>query len=211
MNSGKTIALFYIRSLLLFGFIISPTCLIGKDKSVKPPDSINNYQHAITAQWIGLVFHPEGGTYPHRYIRKLDPQAYFVIEHGLVLSYEHRLFDRGYLRGAIAYNLDCANVPAGFFHVGLHYQLISKKRHILTAGIGPTLVYREDWHQFPEYVSDEFFKDQVHGKWQYRFVIFGNIEYNYKITEKLALNVGLIPAGHLLLTFTFGIKYILKN
>lgn len=183
----------------------------GKCKSRDPSDSINNYKHAISAQWIGLVFHPKGGTYPHRYIRKLDPQAYFVVEHGMVLSYEHQVFDRGYIRGAIAYNLDCANVPAGFFHVGFHYQLLSRKRHILTAGLGPTLVFREDWHQFPEYVSDEFFKERVHGKWQYRFVMFGDIEYNYRVSEKLAINVGFIPAGHLLLTFTFGIKYILKN
>jgi hypothetical protein len=198
-----------LSTILFIGGIACSYQLYGKDKAEDPFDSLNNYHHGITIQWIGLVFHPKGGTYPHRYIRKLDPKAYFVVEHGLVLSYEYRLFERGYLRGATAFNLDCANVPAGFFHAGLHYQLLRKKRHILTAGLGPTLVYREDWHQFPEYTDDVFFEDRVHGKWQYRFVIFGNIEYNYRISEKMTMNIGLIPAGHLLLTFTFGVKYML--
>ena len=116
--------------ILLVGCIILLIPKTGVCKSHDPADSINNYKHAISANWIGLVFHPKGGTYPHRYIRKLDPQAYFVVEHGVVLSYEHRIFERGYIKGAIAYNLDCANVPAGFFHAGLHYQLLRKKRHL---------------------------------------------------------------------------------
>ena len=197
----------FVPSLVIF--LTFPA--FGKKEKNVQTDSLNNFTNAVTAQWIGLVFHPEAGTYPHRYIRKLDPKAYFVIELGLVLTYEHRVFERGYLKGAVAYNLDCANVPAGFFHAGLHYQLLRKKRHLLTAGLGPTLVFREDWHQFPEYKSDVFFKERVHGKWQYRFVVFGNIEYNYRISRKMMVNVGFIPAGHLLLTFTFGVKYILKN
>lgn len=198
------------RYISIIGLILFSITVFGRNKKPQAPDSTINYTNAISAQWIGLVFHPKGGTYPHRYIRKLDPEAYFVVEHGIILTYEHRVFDRGYIKGGAALNLDCANVIAGFFHIGLHYQVLNKKRHILSAGLGPTLVFREDWHQFPEYVSDEFFKESVHGKWQYRFVIFGNIEYNYLVSKKLLLSVSLIPAGHLLMTFTFGVKYVLK-
>ena len=212
MNPKRSIIVLITRHMYkLVLLLVLAIPVFGKKVHDNNSDSIYNFTNAITAQWIGLVFHPEGGTYPHLYIRKLDPKAYFVVEHGLVISYEHRIFERGYLKGAAAYNLDCANVPAGFLHAGLHYQIIRRKKHLLTAGLGPTLVFREDWHQFSEYKSDVFFKERVHGKWQYRFVVFGNIEYNYSISRNFALNVGFIPAGHLLLTFTFGIKYILKN
>jgi hypothetical protein len=198
----------FLGSLFVWQLIAIP--IFGKGDKVHFIDSLSNYTNAISAQWIGLVFHPNGGTYPARYIRKLDPNAYFVVEQGLFLGYEHRVFDRAYIKTAAAYNMDCANVPAGFLHIGFYYQIVSKKRHKLSVGLGPTFVFREDWHQFPEYIEDEFFKDSVYGKWQYRFVIFGDIEYNYQISRKTLLNVSLIPGGHLVMTFSFGLKYVLK-
>ena len=133
--------------------------LFGDEAPSYKTDTATTYRHGLTAQWIGIVFHPKGGTYPERYIRKLDPAAYFVIELGAILSYEFQVFERAYVKAGAALNLDCADVPAGFFHIGAYYQVINRKRHILSLGLGPTLVFRENWGQFPEYTGDEFFKD----------------------------------------------------
>ncbi len=199
----------FVKILMLTLFMMDFTMGYGIGDKNQLADSSRFFSDAISIHWIGLVFHPQGGTYPDLYIRKLDPKAYVVIELGVVLAYEHRIFNRGYIKTVAAYNLDCANVPAGFFHFGFHYQLINRNRHILTAGLGPTLVFRDDWHQFPEYTGDEFFKDKVNGKWQYRLVVFGDIEYSYKISKKFFLNSSVIPGGHLVITFCVGFKYVL--
>jgi hypothetical protein len=198
------------RLLICLGLIILVFPLWGGERKGHKTDSSISFTHAVSIQWIGIVFHPKGGTYPDRYIRKLDPRAYFVVELGGILTYEYRIFDRGYLKAAVAFNLDCANVPAGFFHIGTYYQVLNKKRHILILGLGPTLVFRENWDQFPEYVGDEFFRDNEYNKWQYRFVIFGAIEYNFRLSKTLLLNASLIPGGHLVMTTSFGLKYIIK-
>lgn len=200
---------FIVESVLLLCFFMSASPILGKGNDREAYHSTTAYKQAISVQWIGLVFHPQGGTYPGRYKRKLDPQAYFVIEWGAILAYERRIFNRCYLKSGAALYLDCADVPAGFVHLGVHYQLLNHGRHMVSIGLGPTLTFREDWHQFPEYTGDPFFKDSVHGKWQYRFVIFGGIEYCFRITDKILLNYTLIPGGRLIVTSCLGLKFVL--
>lgn len=204
-----TVIIHSCQFLLIIIWLMVSIPSFGDDHISYKADTTIFYKHGITIQWIGIVFHPQGGTYPERYIRKLDPQAYFVIELGAILSYEYQVFERAFVKAGAAFNLDCANVPAGFFHIGGYYQVINRKRHILSIGLGPTLVYRENWGQFPEYTGDEFFKDNLYHKWQYRFVIFGSFEYNFRLTNRLLLNTSLIPGGHLVMTFSFGLKYII--
>lgn len=198
------------RNCLLFICLLFVTFSFGQENTIIASDTINNFKNALSIQWIGLAIHPKGGTYPHRYNRKLDPNAYLVIELGPLLSYEFLIKKKLYAKVSASYYSDCAGLPAGFAHTGIYYHFLNKNRHILMAGLGPTLVFREDWHQFPEYTGDIFFKDKVHGKWQYRFVIFGSIDYNYKLNERILLNVSLIPAGYLVLTTCIGIKFLIN-
>jgi len=41
----------------------------------------------IQLQFVGMAFHPKGGTYPEHNHRKLDPKAYFVLELGGAAQY----------------------------------------------------------------------------------------------------------------------------
>ncbi len=204
LNSFKYIC---TGCLLLITYLASSAGPNQDGQTKEQKDTVNVYTNAITVNWIGIVFHPLGGTYPDRYIRKLDPNAYFVIEHGVYSSFEHRLFERTYLKSAASLFIDCANLPAGFLHLGVHFNLLNKQKHIVSLGLGPTLLFREDWHQFPEYVGDEFFKDRLYGKWQYRFIIFGDIEYNYRFSKNTFLNISLFPGGRYLYTLSFGLKH----
>jgi hypothetical protein len=82
---------FIVESVLLLCFFMSASPILGKGNDREAYHSTTAYKQAISVQWIGLVFHPQGGTYPGRYKRKLDPQAYFVIEWGAILAYERRI------------------------------------------------------------------------------------------------------------------------
>jgi hypothetical protein len=94
--------------------------------------------------------------------------------------------------------------------------LFERDRHRLLFGIGPTLLYREDWNRFPGYEDSGFF-NRLHsrhfGDIQYYMFWYGaEFEYDYRLGKRTDLNVGFTPGAPLALTFSAGIKYwINKN
>jgi hypothetical protein len=167
----------------------------------------NSSRWFLSFQYLGLTYHPDGGTTPEIYPLKLDKKAYFDLNVGLAANLDYNLSKHFFLRFTGSLYKDCAFVTAGCFHAGPRIQYSWKKNRI-NLGIGPIFSYREDWHQFPEYTTDDFYGDRVHGKWQYRFFPFAvELEYLRKLNDHLEFQYSLVPGAPLVITSLFGIRF----
>jgi len=191
--------------LILIYLILTNKVLFAQDSLL-----IENNQRGsfyLSLQFVGFTFHPTGGNTPEIYPLKLDKKAYFVLEVGLALNLDYYLNDNLFIRTSVAHYRDCAFVPAGYFHVGIRGTILKKGKHQIIGGIGPTLLYREDWHQFSEYKGDEFYTNHIYNKWQYRFIVYGGeFEYLYKLNDKIELQYSLIPGIPIVMTSKIGIR-----
>ncbi len=161
----------------------------------------------IFIKFIGPTIHPEGGNFPELYPIKFDRKGYLVLNVGGVLGADFFFFkDVFSVRVAQAFYLDCAGVPAGFSHIGLRGRIFKVKRHSLYGGLGPTLIFREDWNKFPVYKDDGYFRRYKGIQW--KFIIYGGeFEYNYQVKDNLDLSITAIPGYPIIFTFAIGIKY----
>lgn len=187
--------------VMLLTFLSSPILAKEKDK-----DTIQR-PHSISLQYVGMAFHPLGGTYPELYIRKLDPGAYFVLEIGGAIQYRYQFHKRWAFTSAFAYYSDCAVQMAGIFQVGIRFNIIASKKHKLNLAWGPALLFREDWHQLPGYISDKFFAESVHGNYQYRFYLVPDLEYSYTINDKWDAFFSVFPGGQHVSTLSIGGRF----
>lgn len=161
----------------------------------------------LSFQYLGLTYHPDGGTTPEIYPLKLDKKAYFDVNVGLAVNLDYSLNKHFFLRLTSSLYKDCAFVTAGCFHAGPRTQLNWKKNRI-NFGIGPIFSYREDWHQFPEYQTDDFYGDRISGKWQYRFFPCAvQFEYLRRLNEHLEFQYSIVPGAPLVITSLFGIRF----
>ena len=161
----------------------------------------------LSAQYLGLTFHPGGGNAPEIYPLKLDEQAFWVMEVGAALNLDYYFAERFFLRASAARYRDCAYVPAGYFHLGIRGVIFSSGKHQVNGGMGPALLYRQDWHQFSEYQGDPFYGNRVRGKWQYRFILYGGeFEYLYRLNDHLQFQFSVIPGVPIVVTSKFGLR-----
>ncbi len=166
-----------------------------------------SHDFKVSLQYIGFTYHPGGGNTPEIYPLKVDKEANGVFEVGGNINFDYYFHKDFFIRGSVAHYLDCAYVPAGYFHIGVRGNLLKKGKHQINGGMGPTLVYREDWHQFPEYQGDRFFGSRVKGKWQYRFIFYGGeFEYLYQLSDQIQLQYSIIPGIPIVLTSKVGIR-----
>jgi len=197
--------------------LLALSCLVASVAGASEPEPLARSdphrrpgaQH-LSLQWLGLSIHGGPASMPHRYPLGLDPRGYVVLQMGASVSYDVRI--RGPLMGrvSVAHFRDCVFLPAGYFHIGLRGILVEKGRHTLHGGLGPTLIYREDWRQFPDYPGDEFYGDRSVGRWQYRFIVYGGeFEYLYRVTDRLELQASLIPGIPLVFTTRLGVRWAL--
>jgi hypothetical protein len=169
-------------------------------------------QHAFTLRYLGLTVHPFGDNQANLQPYKLDKRAYLVANFGGVSGYEKYVWE-DLLSIKIVQGLfsDCSGGWAAVSHLGFRGILIDKPKHRLLFGMGPTLFYREDWNRFPGYEDTKVFR-RLNNKWigamQYKLFLYGcEFEYDYRITDKLDLNLGFTPGAPLALIFSAGIKY----
>jgi hypothetical protein len=161
----------------------------------------------LSFQYLGLTYHPDGGTTPEVYPLKLDKKAYLVVDVGIAANLDYNINKYLFLRYTTTLYKDCAFVMAGCFHIGPRFQYGWKKNRI-DMGIGPILSFREDWHQFEQYTTDDFYGDRVYGKWQYRFFPFAiELEYFRRINDKFDFQYSIIPGAPLVITSLFGVRF----
>ncbi len=161
----------------------------------------------LSIQYLGLTYHPGGGTTPEIYPLKLDKKAYLDIEVGIVAKIDYSLGKYAFLRIVSSLYKDCAFVTAGCIHMGPRFQYSWKKSSV-NLGIGPIFSFREDWHQFSEYQDDDFYGDRVNGRWQYRYFPTAiELEFLHKINDRMELQYSLIPGAPLVITSLFGLRF----
>jgi hypothetical protein len=196
----KIYVLIVVQFILLF---LLPAIMTAQSADSTAGKSSHWY---LSFQYLGLTYHPDGGTTPEIYPLKLDKKAYFDLNVGLAANLDYNLNKYFFLRFTTSLYKDCALVTAGCFHAGPRIQYSWKKNRI-NLGIGPIFSYREDWHQFPEYQTDDFYGNRVHGKWQYRlFPCAVELEYLRKLNDHLEFQYSLVPGAPLVITSLFGVR-----
>jgi hypothetical protein len=161
----------------------------------------------LSVQFMGMSYHPGGGTMPQHYPLKLDSKAYWVANLGVNLTYARQLKRHFSLVASASYYKDCAYLDAGYLHVGIGWDAIRLGRHTFGAELGPIFTFREDWHRFDRYRARDIYAHRVWGNWQYRFMLIaGTLEYKYRINERWQIHYSLIPAYPAVLTSLLGVK-----
>jgi hypothetical protein len=167
--------------------------------------------HHFSAQWLGWTFHPGGGSMPQNYPWKLDERANNVLNLGVALSYDWAWKRHIFWRIAGGYYADCAALPAGYIHIGFRWEALRFGRHTFNGGFGPGFLFRKDWHQFTAYRGDNIYGERVYQGWQYRLTpVIGEVEYLFKINEKLQLQYSVLPAYPAAVVSKMGIRWHLR-
>jgi hypothetical protein len=199
----KTLIHPLLRSLVVLVLLLLVVVRAGGTE----PGPTGNSPWYLSVQYLGITFHPGGGTTPEVYPLKFDKKAYLVVNAGLAANLDYSLGKNMFLRFTTTLYKDCAFVSAGGFHLGPRVQYSWEKSRI-NMGIGPIFSYRKDWHQFEQYTTDDFYGERVSGKWQYRlFPCAVELEYMHRINDHLELQYSLIPGGALVFTSLIGVRF----
>lgn len=195
---------FTSKRIFILILVLLPVHIFGQTVDSIPQRVSHWY---LSVQYLGITYHPDGGTTPEVYPLKLDKKAYVVFNVGLAANLDYSLNKYFFLRFTTTLYKDCAFVTAGGFHLGPRVQFSLKKNRI-NLGVGPILSFRKDWHQFKEYQGDDFYGDRVYGPWQYRFFPYAvELEYLRRINDHLELQYSLIPGAPLIFTSLLGVRF----
>ena len=166
-------------------------------------------QDNVGLKFFGLSIHPGGDENAFLMPRRLDSNGVLVLNLGSMLSAEKFIYqDRVSVKAVQGIYSDCAAQLGGFSHIGIRAIIFRAGKHSVFGGIGPTLVYRKNWHELPGYLDPDYFDGQPADTWQYKFLWYGGeFEYAYVLSEKLDLTSTFIPGFPKLLSLSFGLKY----
>ena len=165
-------------------------------------------QDNIGVNFIFMTWHFGGDNMAFLQPNRLDEKATFVLNWGGVLHYERFLYKRKLsIKLASGAYSDCAKLFAGHTHLAFRWNFLNSNKHDLRLGFGPTYVYRQSWYRFPGYIQEiPYFKTR--GNWQTTFVWYaGEIEYDYKLTNKFNIGLHVIPGVPYFSVFGIGVRY----
>lgn len=160
-------------------------------------------------KFFGLSLHPYGDENAHLMPFNPDEKGYLVLNIGGVLGHEIQIGGSRYsVKMLQALYADCAAQTGGFSHVGLRAIILNKNKHQFTGGLGPTFIFRRNWHRLSNYSPSTFFNGKKGDPWQYKMLWYGGeLEYHYSVTEKLAISVTFIPGFPDIMSLSGGIRY----
>jgi hypothetical protein len=171
--------------------------------------------HNIGIKFFGFSIHPFGDENAHIMPMRLDNDAIFVPNVGLMLSFERYIWHDIFSVKAVHANfMDCAFQVAGFSHIGLRIRLFSMGRHELSGGIGPTLMYRKNWYRVNGYddTNNFYTGGNPEDRWQWVFIWYGGeFEYNLRLTRNIDLSVTVIPGIPRLIAIAYGLRIRMKK
>lgn len=164
---------------------------------------------ASSLKFFGLSLHPHGDPNAHLMPINPDGQGYLVLNLGGMLGHEIAVLDSAFSVKAIqSLYADCAGQAGGFSHIGIRFLVFKKNRHTLSGGIGPTLIFRRNWHRLPEYQPSGFFKGEPDDNWQYQMLWYGGeLEYNYTVRKQTDLSFTFVPGYPNLISLSAGFRY----
>lgn len=168
-------------------------------------------QSSAGLRFVFGTWHPKGQKMAFLMPHKLDQNAYFVLNWGFIANYQRYVYkNRWSFKVAQGAYSDCARLFAGHTHLGLRLNMLNSRRHFLEIGFGPTLVYRQTWSRFPGYEQETGLLKNT-DRWQWNFVWYGGeIEYDYRISPHIDLNINAIPGPPDFVTFAAGVRYWIR-
>lgn len=170
-------------------------------------------QSALGVKFFGLSIHPDGDPNAFLMPRKLDKDGVLVLNLGAEITYEKFLVrDDFSVKAVQAFYSDCAAQPGGFTHVGLRGKILKKNRSSVYGGIGPTLIYRKNWGLLADYEDPGYFAGKEDGELQYKFLWYGGeLEYSYRVSDKLILAASFIPGYPKLMSLALGVTILTER
>lgn len=176
-------------------------------------NSESSAQSAVGVKFFGLSIHPKGDSNAFLMPRKLDKDGVLVINLGAEITYEKFLDGGDFSMKAVqAFYSDCAAQPGGFTHLGLRGKIMKRNRNTIYGGIGPTLVYRKNWGLLAGYEDPGYFAGREHANLQYKFLWYGGeLEYSYRVSEKLLVAASFIPGYPKLMSVALGITILTER
>ena len=150
---------------------------------------------AVGLNYTGITYHPGGGENDEPYKRALDDGDFWVLLVGFQANADYKLHRFVYLRTATSAYKDCSDLWAGFYHFGFRANWDATKRLSLRIGVGPTLLWRENWYgKVKGYQKDSFFGAASGGKYQSAFIWHGgDAEAEWKASDRISLVYAMIP------------------
>ncbi|MDB5047266.1 MAG: hypothetical protein JWO30_337 [Fibrobacteres bacterium] len=162
---------------------------------------------ALGANYYALTYHPGGGG--AEYPRQFDDKAYWVLQVGGEGYADYYVKPWFLVRGAGSLYKDCADVWAGFAHLGFRLNWAPAERLAFRIGIGPSFLWRQSWlGKVKNYRSDAFFgRPDPGAKFQSAWIWYGgNLEAEYKLRPHLGLLYSLVPGYPFVITSSLGLR-----
>lgn len=159
-------------------------------------------------KYFGVSLHPNGDVNAPLMPLNPDKKGYLVFNLGAMVSYEQFFKPHKFsFKGIQAVYTDCAAQLAGFTHLGIRAVVFQTRRHSLNGGIGPTFIYRRNWHRLPGYKNSGYFEGKPDATWQYKFIPYaGEFEYNYMLTQNTDFSITFVPGYPDLMSLSFGLR-----
>jgi hypothetical protein len=166
-------------------------------------------QFAANLKYTGITYHPGGGENLDHYKRSLDSEDYWVLLVGAQADIDYLLSPFLYLRASTSLYRDCADVWAGYYHLGFRANWDATEKLSLRVGIGPTYLWRENWNGVVRgYTKDSFFGPATKGKYQGAFIWYGgDAEVEWKISPKVSALYSVIPGYPEVIQNSVGLRY----
>jgi hypothetical protein len=150
---------------------------------------------ALGLNYTGISYHPGGGENEEHYKRSLDDKDYWVWLLGFQANADYKLHRYFYVRTATSLYRDCADLWAGYYHLGFRANYDFTDRFSMRIGIGPTYLWRQNWAgKVKGYEKDSFFGDATGGGFQGKLIFYGgDAEAEWKAWDRVSLVYAIIP------------------
>lgn len=167
----------------------------------------HKYDFATNLKYFGLSFH----TIPSHWDYKLalDKNGYAVLQIGAEVDLDFYLNDYFLLRASTLVYKDCFDLWAGAYHIGFRANLPVGEQWEFRFGIGPTVIWRQNWWTNVDRFAGDFFygKDEKSGEFQTAFLWYGgNAEMEYYLADRTSFVLTMVPAIPQVFAFSAGLR-----
>lgn len=180
------------HALLLFALLLAAA---APATASSQPGMLDPERFAGAVKFTGISYHPGGGENEEPYKRALDDKDFWVVLVGLETDADYILHRFLYLRASTSLYRDCADVWAGYFHLGFRANWDVTEKLSLRIGVGPTYLWRQNWYgKVAGYTNDSFFGGASPGTFQGKFIWYGgDAEAEWKAWDRVSLVYSVIP------------------
>ena len=181
--------------------------LILASFSTIPASKGHKYDFAVNLKYFGLAMH----TFPAHwdYDLAIDKKGYAVLQIGGEADLDFYLNNYFLLRASANVYKDCFNLWAGAYHFGFRANFPVGERWEFRIGIGPTVIWRQNWWKHVDRFGGDFFygTDEKTGNFETAFLWWGgNSEMEYYLWDKTSFVLTMIPGIPQVFIFSVGVR-----